>query len=189
VGNPDTPFVDSNQGADVKAHVTVVSVILRRIEVRYQSEENWYLLNRLVPLLEHFDRLASNNGKRYHVFELALITTSSLTAFLVGAEALTSDPFSSLFKAAALLAALLVTAFTSALHVFNYLNKSIAYRNLKEKLVAEFFALDAGLGRYGSLTHEQKLARFEETSEALIAGMDSNWTALQSPPQSGAPSA
>jgi hypothetical protein len=185
VVKPDAPLPVPNQSADLKVPVTVVGVIRRRIEERYHSEESWYLLNRFVPLLEHFDGLASHNGKRYHLFQRGLITTSSLTAFLVGAEALTSNPFATLIKAAALLAALLVTALTTMLHAFNYLSKSISYRDLKEKLVAEFFTLDAGLAGYANLTHDQKLARFEEASEALIAGMDSKWTALQSPPQSG----
>ncbi len=169
--------------ADAQGPVTVVTVIQQRIQHNYQGDENWYLLNRFVPLLSHFTKLSQDNGKQYHSLQWGIILTSALTAFLIGAEALTSNPFAAFIKAAGLLAAVLVTAFTSRLHLFNYLSKSTAYRDVKEKLVAEFFAMDAGLAGYETLTPDQKLTRIEKTCEALIAGLDVNWTALQSPSQ------
>lgn len=184
MANPHSPPVpESATGAD--GPVTVVTVIRQRIEQRHQCDQTWYLLNRFVPLLEHFDRLQRENGDRYHTFQWALILASSLTAFFVAAEALTSDPWTTLLKVGGLLTALLVIALTSLMHAFGYLNKSLAYRDIKEKLVAEFFAMDAGLGAYTNLSDDQRLRRFEEGVESLVAGVDVRWPALQAPSGSG----
>jgi len=165
---------------------TVVAVLRERIPARYQGDDAWYLLDRFLPLVEHFGRLELHNGTRYHKFQWAVILTSPITAFLVGVEALTNNPAATLLKGAALLAALIVTALTALLHAFNYLAKSVQYRNVKENLVAEFIAMDSEIGQYTGLSGDQKSAQFKTNCEATVHGINTDWAGLQTPPQAGA---
>jgi len=162
---------------------TVAAVLRQRIVDRYQGDHAWYLLNRFLPLVVHYGHLESHNGGRYHSFQWAVILTSPITAFLVGAEALVSNPLAPLLKGAALLAALIVTALTALLHAFNYLTKSVQYRNVKENLVAEFIAMDSAIGQYTGLSDDEKLAQFKTNCESTVHGITTGWAALQTPPQ------
>ena len=163
-------------------------MLRQRIEERYQGDHLWYLLNRFLPLVEHYGRLESHNGARHHRFQWALLVTSPLTVFLVGAEALTSDPWSTLLRGAALVAALVVTTLTTILHAFNYRTKSVQYRNVQENLIAEFTGMDAGIGQYAGLADDQKLAQFKSNCESIVRAINADWADLQAPPQAdGAP--
>jgi Protein of unknown function (DUF4231) len=163
----------------------ITHVLRQRIEDRYKGDDAWYLVNRFLPEVENYGRLESHNGSRYHSLQWALILISPLTAFLVGVEVLTTNVWASFLKGAALLAALVVTALTAALHAFNYLTKSVQYRNVRESLVAEFIAMDCGIGEYSGLAVDEKLPKFKSKIEFIVQSVNANWATLQTPPQAG----
>jgi len=104
---------------------TVAAVLRQRIVDRYQGDHAWYLLNRFLPLVEHFGHLESHNAGRYHSFQWAVILTSPITAF----------------------------------------------------------AMDSAIGQYTGLSDNEKLAQLKTNCESTVHGINTDWAALQTPPQ------
>src|SRR5262249_8764707 len=134
---------------------------------------------RFLSLVEHYDGLAHADQDAYFGMQNLAIVATAATTFLLGlADYLTRSPHLHVYQIGALGTSLLATVLAGVLRSFNYQAKWVAFRTLREALIAEFYRFDVGIAPYPA---PGDTALFATRVDALMADANAKWSALQAP--------
>ena len=100
-------------------------------------EKDVYIQGRFLNTVLYLVTREAQNSFLYNFVLIALVILSASTTLIVGLEAIFAT--STALKIIALLSTLSVTVLSTILTTFNFETKSIAFRNHRETLIAEFY--------------------------------------------------
>ena len=136
---------------------------------RYEDQTNWY------------QRKASENKKKYQLFQWSVIVLSALVPVLVAVERVGENDLIWWFS---IVASVLLAIGTAGVKTFKFQENWINYRSTAERLIQEQLFFNADIGEYASADNKQKL--FVERVEALISGENTGWVSTHKMKEAGA---
>jgi hypothetical protein len=146
------------------------------IAARHPNDD--YINGRFMIIAQHYDRLSFKDGKNYSFAQLVLAVSSGLTPFLIGLQAIWM-PTSIWLKIFSLVTSLFAAILVTYLSVFGFQQKWVAYRSIRESLLAEFYRYDKCLDPYSPGKDSNEMARlFYTRVEDLIADANETWGSL-----------
>jgi hypothetical protein len=154
-----------------------VAELKRRIAAQYAGDA--FVGGRFLSLVEHYDGLAHADQNAYFGMQNLAIAATATTTFLLGlADYLKHSPHLHVYQIGALGTSLLATVLAGVLKSFNYQAKWVAFRTLREALIAEFYRFDVGIAPYPAPGDTKQ---FAARVDALMADANAKWSALQAP--------